>query len=274
MKFTGNTKEYLQLDTLEKSNCDILKEIIDGSLMVLWFEESGDTLIIDGVEHRFKKNQIVFLTEFHKLTPKHINRIRFLRFNRPFYCIKDFDVEIGCKGILFFGSSQLPIINIPDEELEKFESLWKMFTIEMQSDDSLQIDMLQTLLKRYLILCTRLYKAQENYPNERINSDLIREFNYLVEQHFSTKHSVAEYADLLNKSPKTISNIFSKLGTKTPLQYIQERKALEARRLLRYSDLQVQEIAYKIGYEDLQAFSRFFKKHEGISPSKYKELVA
>ncbi|MBL4888338.1 MAG: helix-turn-helix transcriptional regulator, partial [Flavobacteriaceae bacterium] len=84
----------------------------------------------------------------------------------------------------------------------------------------------------------------------------------------------AEYADLLNKSPKTISNIFSKLGTKTPLQYIQERKALEARRLLRYSDLQVQEIAYKIGYEDLQAFSRFFKKHEGISPSKYKELVA
>ena len=94
--------------------------------------------------------------------------------------------------------------------------------------------------------------------------------NFQVEQHFKTKHTVAEYAGLLNKSPKTISNIFSKFGSKSPLQYIQERKMLEARRLLRYSDMQIQEIAYEIGYDDIQAFSRFFKKQEGISPSVFK----
>ena len=82
---------------------------------------------------------------------------------------------------------------------------------------------------------------------------------------------MAEYANLLNKSPKTISNIFSLLGTKSPLQYIQDRKMLEARRLLNYSSRQIKEIAYEIGFEDIQAFSRFFKKQEGISPSKFKE---
>ena len=46
---------------------------------------------------------------------------------------------------------------------------------------------------------------------------------------------------------------------------------LEARRLLKYSDLQIQEVAYELGYEDVQAFSRFFKKQEGLSPSKFKE---
>ena len=99
----------------------------------------------------------------------------------------------------------------------------------------------------------------------------MREFNFLVEQHFNTKHTVAEYAELLFKSPKTIYNIFSKIGSKTPLSYIQDRKMLEAKRLLYYTDIQIQEIAYKIGYNDIQAFSRFFKKQEGISPSKYRK---
>ena len=270
MKFTGNTKEYLQLQTLEKENCDVFDNIIESSLTVLWFESDANELIIDGQEYVFAKNQIVFLTEFHKVTVKSIDKIRFLRFNRSFYCVLDHDAEVGCKGILFFGASQLPVIQIPEEEIEQFETLWKMFNIEMQSKDNLQIDMLQMMLKRYLILCTRLFKSQAHYPNEKIESDIVREFNFLVEQYFKTKHSVAEYAELLNKSPKTLSNIFSKISSKTPLQYIQERKMLEARRLLHHSELQIQEVAYEIGYDDIQTFSRFFKKQEGVSPSEFK----
>ncbi len=48
---------------------------------------------------------------------------------------------------------------------------------------------------------------------------------------------------------------------------------LEARRLLRYSDLQIQEVAYEIGYDDIQTFSRFFKKQEGVSPSEFKSNI-
>jgi len=271
MRFLGNTDEYLDFQILEKQNCDVFNDVIESSLTILWFESESNILTIDGKEYVFGKNQIVFLTEFHKVTVNHIEKIRFLRFNRPFYCILDHDTEVGCKGILFFGASQLPVIQIPENELEQFEILWKMFSIEMQSKDNLQIDMLQMMLKRYLILCTRLFKAQEHYPKENIESDIVREFNFLVEQHFKSKHSVADYAELLNKSPKTLSNIFSKLGSKTPLQFIHERKMLEARRLLRYSELQIQEIAYEIGYEDIQTFSRFFKKNEGVSPSSFKE---
>ena len=273
MKFIGYTKEYLHLTTVDTQNCNILKETFESSLTILWFESDLNELIIDGKQQTFAKNQIVFLTEFHKVTVKNIESIRFLRFNRQFYCILDHNEELGCKGILFFGASQLPIIHIPDEEIEKFKTLWKMFTIEMQSNDNLQIDMLQMMLKRYLILCTRLYKSKAHYPNEKSNSNIIREYNFLVEQHFKTKHSVAEYSELLNKSSKTISNIFSKIGSKTPLQYIQERKMLEARRLLRRSNMQIQEIAYEIGYDDIQAFSRFFKKQEGISPSEFKQMA-
>ncbi|WP_109434152.1 AraC family transcriptional regulator [Aquimarina sp. AU119] len=274
MIFLGNIKEYLQLETINSQNNDVLKKTIESSLTILWFESDLNELIIDGKSHIFFKNQIVFLTEFHRVIIKDVKQIRFLRFNRPFYCILDHDTEVGCKGILFFGASQLPVIQIPEEEVDKFETLWKMFTIEMQSDDSLQIEMLQMMLKRYLILCARIYKSQENYPSKKEDSDMVREFNFLVEQHFKTKHSVSEYAGLLHKSPKTLSNIFSKIGSKTPLQYIQDRKMLEARRLLHYTNKQIKEIAYEIGYDDIQTFSRFFKKQEGISPSEFKEKIS
>jgi AraC-like DNA-binding protein len=271
MKFIGNTKEYLHIELIEKQNGEILKDTIESSLTILWCDSGLNKYIIDGKEHVFAQNEIVFLTEFHKVNVKNIEQVRLLRFNRPFFCILDHDAEGGGKGILFFGVSQLPIIKIPDEEMEKFDTLWKMFIIEMKTNDNLQIDMLQMMLKRYLILCTRLYKLQMHYPKENKESDIIREFNFFVEQHFKTKHTMAEYAKLLNKSPKTISNIFSKIGSKTPMQYLQNRKMIEARRLLHFTNMQIKEIAYEIGYDDVQTFSRFFKKQESISPSEFKK---
>jgi hypothetical protein len=65
---------------------------------------------------------------------------------------------VGCKGFCFYASQSEDFNS--DEELEKFEILWKMFTIEMVSKDDLQNDMLQMMLKRLLILCTRVYKEQ------------------------------------------------------------------------------------------------------------------
>lgn len=270
MKFIGKTNEYIILDIIDPLNVHIINEVIESDLTILWFESNNNKLLIDGNEKIFNQNEIVFLTEFHKVKVETINKIRMVRFNRPFYCVLDHDAEVGCKGILFFGSSQVPVINIPDEKLEQFETLWKMFVIEMKSNDDLQIDMLQMMLKRYLILCTRIFKIQANYPVQKFELDIVREFNFLVEQHFKTKHSVTDYANLLNKSPKTIFNIFSKIGTKTALQYIQERKTLEAKRLLIYSDKQVQEIAYEIGFDDVQTFSRFFKNQTGMSPSSFR----
>ena len=122
----------------------------------------------------------------------------------------------------------------------------------------------------------KLMPENSAYPEIELESesDLVRDFNFLVENHFKTKHNLADYAELLNKSPKTISNVFSKIGTKPPSQFIQERKMLEARRLLQGSEMQVQEIAYEIGYGDIQTFSRFFKNHAGVSPSKFKERYA
>lgn len=272
MEFKGSTHEYLRLVQITSDNCSIVKETIESSLTLLWMTADGNRLKIDGKDYVFQTNEVICLTEFHHTEVQVVTSMRMVRFNRPFFCIIDHDSEVGCRGILFFGASQLPVFHIPEDELEKFDILWKMFSIEMQSRDELQIEMLQMMLKRLLILCTRLYKEQRQLaPLAKSNLDLVREFNFLVESHFKTKHTVADYAELLHRSPKTLSNLFAQISPKTPLQIINERKMLEARRLLRHTDQAISEIAYSIGYEDVQTFSRFFKTQEGMSPSAFRE---
>jgi AraC family transcriptional regulator, transcriptional activator of pobA len=273
MYLKGPTDDYFELRVLDNNDCEVIKESIESSLSILWFQDDQSELKIDGKSKRFYKNEILFLTEFHKIEIDRTGVIQFIRFNRSFFCIIDHDSEIGCKGVLFFGSSNIPIIKIPKSDLRKFESFWKMFLLESEEEDSFQIEMIRTMLKRYVILCTRIYKDQNNLIHEE-ESSLIREFNFLVEQHFRDKHRVSDYASLLNRSPKTLSNIFQKHSSKSPLQFIQNRKILESKRLLGYSDLQVQEIGHQIGYDDIQSFSRFFKRQTGQSPVSYRMNVS
>ncbi|ANQ50654.1 AraC family transcriptional regulator [Flammeovirga sp. MY04] len=273
MKFEKPTGEYLEILDLT-SNCDSsMLNQNEGKLSVIWFTSDNNTLIIDGRERQFDHNEIIFLTEFHQVEKVKINTAKFVRFNKSFYCIVNHDSEVGCKGVLFFGSNSIPRINLSNEDGEMLISLWKIFEYEMKSADELQLEMLQMLLKRLLILCTRILKKQTALSElEDDKLTIVKEFNYLVEQHFKEKKTVAEYADLLNKSPKTLSNVFKLLGQKTPLQFIQERILLEARRQIIYTDQSISEIAFELGYDDIQAFSRFFKKAEGSSPSEYRTL--
>ena len=91
--------------------------------------------------------------------------------------------------------------------------------------------------------------------------------------YFKQQHQVQYYAGLLNKSPKTISNIFTLYSKKTPLQVIQERIVVEARRLFLYTDKSVKEIADFLGFENAAHFSKFFKKCTSQNPSDFKKTI-
>jgi AraC-like DNA-binding protein len=144
--------------------------------------------------------------------------------------------------------------------------------IEFATRDNLQAQMLLMLLKRFLILATRIYKEQnKNIQLHVTKLDTIRAFNLLVEMHYKTKHSVAEYADLMNKPAKSLTNLFALHSEKTPLKVIQDRIHIEAKRQLLFTQKIVKEIAFQLGFEDLQSFSRFFKNKEGVSPKEFRD---
>ncbi|MEM9340492.1 MAG: helix-turn-helix domain-containing protein [Bacteroidota bacterium] len=243
---------------------------------ILWNRNDAPVSFFkDDVPLLLKPNQITTSTFFQKIKfDKHTLPLTGFSFNREFYCIKDHDEEVSCNGIIFFGTQSPPIISLSEEEVKKFETLLDVFVDEFTTRDNIQGEMLVMLLKRLIIKVTRLAKGQL-IPTELKESqiDIIRKFNVLVDTHFKTKKQVSDYADLLYKSPKTLSNLFTKYNDKSPLQIIHERIVLEAKRLLMYTDKTSKEIAFDLGFEETATFHKLFKKVTHQTPQTFKSDI-
>lgn len=272
MVYEDQSKDFLTLVELTNANSDIVFNVNETDKTIIWNVEEELSITVDKVPYKLAKNDIIFLTPFHKIDSINLERARMIRFNQPFFCIINYDNEVGSKGLLFFGASGVPIISVDESDLDNFETTWQTFCSEMRHHDMLQKEMLQSILKRLLILSVRSLKKSGGLSKlDNSQADIIREFNYLVEGHFLKHHDVAFYASKLNRSPKTLSNLFSLVSQRQPLSIIHDRIMVHARRQIGYTKLSIKEIAYGLGFEDLQAFSRFFKNKEGISPLQYRE---
>jgi AraC family transcriptional regulator, transcriptional activator of pobA len=248
------------------------KDRKDKLLTIAWNKGQAQQVTIDGVEYDFPHNTILCLMVNQTFNFSDAGGIVAWQFNRAFYCIVDHDKEVSCVGFLFYGSQNLMFTNLNKTNSHKIDLLLQIFIEEFETIDNIQEDMLRMLLKRLIIIVTRLAKQQflplQHLPEQKL--DIIRQYNLLVENHYKKEHSVKFYADQVNRSPKTLSNLFALYNEKSPLTVIMERIVLEAKRLLLFTDKSAKEIAFELGFEDAAYFSNFFKKNTETSPSDFR----
>lgn len=272
MKYVSETGEFLEIVEITPSNHHKITACADDEFALLWFLSDHNELSVDTVDYTFNSNQIIGSNGLHRINPGKINRAKLLIFNRPFLFTLNMDRDIKYQGIFFYGSDYLPVLRLNKNNVGIISTAWDMLRNEIESNKQVQPEVLQMIFQRILFFCHQIYKEQHTPPElSAIQSELFQSFHVLVDLHFREKHSVAEYASILNKSPKTLSNTFRKASRKSPLEYIQDRLHLEARRLLRYTDKPVNQISSELGFNDLHSFSRFYKKKEGLSPSYFRQ---
>ena len=241
----------------------------------IWVQSGTLTLEIDHIPMRLEKDEIVTLTPLHHLEVKEVDGeyLTFV-FNSNFYCIYGHDNEVSCNGFLFYGSSQVMRLALSAGQSSNLHDIVRIFRQESVIHDNLQEEMLRIVLKRFIITCTRIARQRFGVGQEKEKTfDIIRKYYVLVDRHFKEKKQVQDYADILCRSPKTLSNLFSTCGLPSPLRVIHDRIEAEAMRLLLYTHKSAKEISSILGFEDLSAFSRFFKKMTGESVSDYRKRV-
>ena len=241
----------------------------------IWVQSGTLTLEIDHIPMRLEKDEIVTLTPLHHLEVKEVDGeyLTFV-FNSNFYCIYGHDNEVSCNGFLFYGSSQVMRLALSAGQSSNLHDIVRIFRQESVIHDNLQEEMLRIVLKRFIITCTRIARQRFGVGQEKEKTfDIIRQYYVLVDRHFKEKKQVQDYADILCRSPKTLSNLFSTCGLPSPLRVIHDRIEAEAKRLLLYTHKSAKEISSILGFEDLSAFSRFFKKMTGESVSDYRKRV-
>ena len=227
---------------------------------------------IDGIFYVLPTNSILpLVANQHFVFDKPESLIAW-QFNRDFYCIADHDSEVGCVGFLFYGIKHPLFVKLSVAEIENISLIKRLCIEDMDTKDNMQGEMLRTLLKRLIIHVTRIAKKQtENY--ERFSDekmDIVRMFNLLLEGNFRKEHEVQFYASALNKSPKTLANLFAIFNYLAPSKLIHNRLILEAKRYLHYTDISAKEIAYALGFVSPAHFSRFFKQNTGNNISLFR----
>ena len=224
----------------------------------IWVHSGTLTLEIDHISMRLEKDEIVTLTPLHHLEVKEVDG-EYLTF---------------VFNSIFYGSSKVMRLALSAGQSSNLHDIVRIFRQESVIHDNLQEEMLRIVLKRFIITCTRIARQLFGVGQEKEKTfDIIRQYYVLVDRHFKEKKQVQDYADILCRSPKTLSNLFSTCGLPSPLRVIHDRIEAEAMRLLLYTHKSAKEISSILGFEDLSAFSRFFKKMTGESVSDYRKRV-
>jgi len=116
----------------------------------------------------------------------------------------------------------------------------------------------------------REHSATSATKNSRYEHERLEEFMELLETHAASHKQVSDYADMLNLSVYQLNTVTRNTLGKTPSELINEYIILESKRYLLATADQVNQIAYRLGYEDPSYFIRFFKKHTGYSPDVFR----
>lgn len=273
--FESNYKKLgffaLNEDFIDEINGELYKPYIK----VLYLPQ-GYSITIDFKHYQTSCPSLFFINsnQYLQIDQEGQQQGYFMYYNRDFYCVQIHDAEVACDGLLFNNIFEMPMTAIPEKEVVFIDSIYQQLQQEFDAPDSSQEEMIRTYLKQLIIKATRIWKKQQlgvlnNEPSKEM--DFFRDFSRLVEIHFRTKHTVADYADILGVAPKTLSNKFNRLELSQPNDIIKDRIILEAKRLLGYSSLSVKEIAYQLGYEDPAYFNRLFTNKVGDTPANFKK---
>mgnify|MGYP003644233734 CR=1 FL=1 len=135
-----------------------------------------------------------------------------------------------------------------------------------------QEKMLEGMLLSFLYFCKAIYERNKSTENNLTRAQIItQEFESLVDKMYVDTKNVSEYAEQLNITPNYLTTMVKNLTGKSAKDIIHERILLESKSLLKFSGLDIAEIAYRLNFQEPTHFTRFFKKLSGITPNKFRQ---
>lgn len=177
----------------------------------------------------------------------------------------------------FFENIHLPFLKrefesyyeLSQEQYKELHSWAKQIQTEFTGNQPFRKEIVRNLLSVFLIKSLSFLGEQKSIITSKPNQITDR-FLELVKSHLAVEKTVQFYAGKLAISTKTLNEIVKQTTGKTALQLIHEHIGLEAVHQLLFSTGSIKEISYQLGFNEISAFSRWFKKQKGISPEKFR----
>ena len=165
-----------------------------------------------------------------------------------------------------------PNYHLNEEQYSQINTILATLRLVIEIDHPKRIESLANLLDILFYALTD-YRGEESLDkNENRNTFLFNSFYDLLIENYQQHHEIAWYSEKLCLTPKYFSGVIRQITGKSAAQWINEVLVLHAKRLL-YTrrDMNVQQIAYELGFKGNANFCRFFKDQTGLRPSEYRK---
>lgn len=259
--------------SVSKEDSEYFKNIFSDSMYHIFLFNGNGKIIVDFVEYEFNGRTVFFSSPFQniQILSETQFEVEILNFHSDFYCIEYHKKEVACNGLLFNNIYLFPHFSLHEEVYKEISNYFSKIQ-KVDYHEGFSGSVLQSYLQLILAISSR-EKNKLLFDKELIKDDFndLKSFQNLVEEHFLSEKNLAFYADLLHVTSNTLSKKIKSKFNKTPSQIIQERVILEAKKQIHLTRKSIKEIAIELNFNDEFHFSKYFKKHVGISPTQFRK---
>jgi AraC-like DNA-binding protein len=192
--------------------------------------------------------------------------------------IKGYQLGKQISQFGFFSYSVSEALYVSDKEKKIISTLFEAIESELNNNtDQYSQDVLVSQIELLLNYSNRFYNRQF-ITRRTVYNDLITKMNnYLSDrlekgdEHHTGIPTVDELSQFLDVTPRYLTDLLKSLTGLSAQQHIHEQLIEKAKLKLSHSKLTVAEIAYHLGFEHTQSFSKFFKQKTQQSPIQFRE---
>jgi AraC family transcriptional activator of pobA len=192
-----------------------------------------------------------------------------------------YSLSKSIKQYGFFSYAANEALHLSDEERATVMTVFEIINEELTNRiDDFSQDVIVSQVELLLNYSNRFYKRQF-ITRKAVNNDQLQKLEAILDQYFSEGKSVSsgipsvqDLADQLNLSPGYMSDMLRALTGQNAQQLIHYKLVEKAKDILSTTDLSVAEIAYQLGFEHPQSFSRLFKSKTEQSPLNFRMSFA
>lgn len=172
----------------------------------------------------------------------------------------------------YLGHYQLPVFLLKNEQATYLQKIFALFSPCRNNAVNYYDSILNHLCSFFLLqIADILTQTRHETPDyARRSTDIFRLFKKTLMENYRQHHDIGFYAESLHISTTYLSRIVKHITGHTVRFHISELLCADARKLLKCTDLDIKEIAEKLGFSDQSVFGKFFVKKTGISPMKFR----
>ena len=269
MKDFGASGMLLSLNLPDIEERDIRNFYILGGMVICLCRRYEGSIYIDGKEHKLGESSIAILPEKHlvRFTESiKVETIQFIAVTTDYILNMPSPIDTS----IFSYSRYIPVMQVSDSKFDDFQSYFRFLYKESNEKSTYQDEILRSILYALILEITGEYNAQYNLNTgaEIKSHDVSDKFFHLLAVYYKENRTVQFYADKLNITSKYLTTAIKKTTGRPVLEWLHEAVLIEAKMLLKTTDLTVQEISDRLNFSSPSAFVQFFKKHTGTTPKK------